>query len=480
MIAPLKQPPRSEPRPALRAPADATALIGGDRAVALLVGLLGFFCCIPYPAMPIGNASALQIGSVLSLLLAAPVAMMSWRARPFWILPALLAPLLISAAKVAATGDGDLPLAIKSVIPWTLCGLTLLIPQMYARRFLLPMLTGIAAATVLHAVIGLWQLYAFSNGVFPIPQLYVNQSFLSVQENATTIAKYTRRPFGLFPEPSAMSSSLAPWVLLFAAYFCGVIRLNKTPSRAQRALFATATVGGLGLIILSQSGHAAVTLAALMLFAAAWFVRCRATLSTYVTLVVGAGVVLPVVVYFAAVSLGSRVGGGDMGNSSWEERSTSLRLGFALLTSGDFAQALFGMGPGASSPALWAAAQIEAVYSVVLTYLYETGLVGFFACCWITQYLLRTAKRARFNLAYLAILFVWFVGLTVTTSYSQLLSLWLTLGLLSVWPEVCSQETATNVVNAPSRFTTRARPESIGTPGYPIAPEARINRGITQ
>jgi hypothetical protein len=32
---------------------------------------------------------------------------------------------------------------------------------------------------------------------------------------------------------------------------------------------------------------------------------------------------------------------------------------------------------------------------------------------------------------------VWLVGITVTTSYPQLLPLWVALGLLTVWPDVC-------------------------------------------
>jgi membrane-associated protease RseP (regulator of RpoE activity) len=40
------------------------------------------------------------------------------------------------------------------------------------------------------------------------------------------------------------------------------------------------------------------------------------------------------------------------------------------------------------------------------------------------------------NLALAAVLFVGLVGVTITTSYEQLLPLWLALGLLTVWPEV--------------------------------------------
>ena len=42
----------------------------------------------------------------------------------------------------------------------------------------------------------------------------------------------------------------------------GRFHFRQTPGAWQQVLFAAAAAGGLGLIILSQSGHAAVTLAA--------------------------------------------------------------------------------------------------------------------------------------------------------------------------------------------------------------------------
>ena len=132
------------------------------------------------------------------------------------------------------------------------------------------MLTGIAAATLLHAAVGAWQVYAFARGEIPLLGLYVNPSFLSVQEEAETIVNYIRRPFGLFPEPSAMAASISPWVILWAAEAMGLVRLRQQPRRWQRVLFTTAAAAGMGLIIISQSGHAAITLAALVGLAMAW------------------------------------------------------------------------------------------------------------------------------------------------------------------------------------------------------------------
>jgi hypothetical protein len=302
----------------------------------------------------------------------------------------------------------------------------------------LEILTGIAAATILHVLVGLWQLYSFSTGQLPLEWLYINPSFLSVQDNAQTIAKWIRRPFGLFPEPSAMSSSLAPFVLFWIAQFCGVVRLKTEPQHWQRVLFAIAAAGGLGLIILSQSGHTLVTLAAALLFLAIWFARCRATSQTLLSLLGVAGVALPLVLWLAAVSLSQRVGrSSDMVNGSWEERYTSLKIGFALWTDTDVPTAVFGLGTGLSSSAILSAAGLEAVWSVLLGYIYESGLVGFAVTCFIGHHLLGIWKSIRYDAAFISIAFVWLIGITLTTSYGHLLPLWMALGWLSVWPTIC-------------------------------------------
>jgi hypothetical protein len=159
-------------------------------------------------------------------------------------------------------------------------------------------------------------------------------------------------------------------------------------------------------------------------------------------IVVGLGLVLPAMLWFAAVALSNRVGGTEMGNSSWAERTASLRIGWSLLAHSNLSGAVFGLGVGQMSPALWNEASIEAVYSVLLTYLYETGLVGAVALGAVGYVLARVWKRTGFSLAFAAIGAVWAVGATVTTSYEQLLSPWLVLGWMTVWTEFCDVSAA--------------------------------------
>jgi len=439
MIASLEQP---LPTDAARRPARLALRRSRPEVLRAPLGLccaaLGFFCFMPYPALAIGNSSALQIGNVLVLAMGAGALMTSWKGGPFWLFPLLVAPLCVSAAKVATTGQTGLDVCLKALVVWGLSAMTVLAAQLYARRYALHLMTGIAVATLVHVAVGALQLYSFRDGEFPLAGLYANPSFLSVQDNASIIARYVRRPFGVFPEPSAMSASLAPWVVFWFALTCGIVRLWQRPAAWQRVLFAAAAVGGLGLIIVSRSGHAAVTAAAVVAFTVIWFARARATGRSYAAVLSVFALFLPVLLYFAAVSVGDRLGGkSELGNSSWAERASSLKAGFDLVASSDTSTAVFGAGVGLMSPALQSTHGLDAVFSVLLTYVFETGLVGALVVAWVGCFLLRVWSRTRFDLAFAAIGIVWLVGITLTTSYEQLLPLWLTLGWLSVWPAVC-------------------------------------------
>src|SRR5207237_1432836 len=127
-------------------------------------------------------------------------------------------------------GVGVVSLSLKLVIVWMVYTLTIVATQLVAPQYSLELLTGIALATLLHTAVGLLQVYSFSQSEFPLVWLYNNPAFLSVQENAENLARYNRRPFGIFPEPSAMSASLAPWVILWASYLCGVVA-GQPPGR---------------------------------------------------------------------------------------------------------------------------------------------------------------------------------------------------------------------------------------------------------
>ena len=440
MIAHLEQPLPADaatmavPRPHRDAVRAARAL---RAPVGLFCAALGFFCFLPYPAVAVGNASAVQIGNVMVALLGIPAVLVSWKRRPYWVFPLLVAPACVATLKAAVAGHDQLDVCLKTLAVWGLSCMTILATQLCAPRYAVPMLVGVAASCLLHAAVGLLQMYSFAQGEFPLVGLYANPSFLSVQDNAHIIARYIQRPFGVFPEPSAMSASLAPWVLILLALSLGLLRTWSPITPAQRLMFGGAALGALGLIIVSRSGHAAPTTLAVVALVGMWFLRARATGRTFLAVLVVFGIFVPAVVFLAARSVGDRLGGKTaFGNSSWGERADSLRHGFHLATQSDLPTNLFGMGVGLMSPALKESAGLDAVFSVLLTYVFETGVVGALACALVAYALFRVWAASRFDLVFALVGGVWLVGITVITSYENLLPLWVTLGWLTVWNEV--------------------------------------------
>ncbi len=201
----------------------------------------------------------------------------------------------------------------------------------------------------------------------------------------------------------------------------------------------SAAAGGLFLIILSRSGHTMITLGGLMVVGGVWLMRARATRRTFGVVLLLFGLILPLVVSWAAYTMTDRIGGElHVPHGSWDERSESLVVGFSILSRGDPATILFGLGTGLSSQAVWKEAGLDAVASVSLTYLYETGVIGAIALVTVGLLLIRVFRDARWNLAFAIIALVWLLGITLTTSYAQLLPIWMMLGWLTVWPSVCA------------------------------------------
>jgi hypothetical protein len=392
---------------------------------------------LPYPALAIGNATAVQMGNAAVAAACLPLLWTSWRGRPFHLYFVLLAPLLLASLIVTFTGAIDEPsLPLKSTIVWAMSLTGMLFMQRYAPRFGREILCGIAVATLLHAAVGAWQAYAFAHDTFPLVEVYRNPSFLSVQDNAETIARWTKRPFGLFPEPSAMSACLSPWLVLCVALLADLVRLRTPLARVHRLLFAAAAVGAVGLMILSRSGQTAVTLVALFGLCGLWLLRARATPRNGVVVTAALALVVPAVVWLAAQSVGDRLGGASLGNSSWEERASSIVAATRLFSEAGLKTYLGGFGPGLTSHAVTQEKGLEALWSVSLGYLYDTGLIGAGAILWVGAVVLRNWSRVRFGPVFAAVLLVWLVGVTITTSYEQLLPMWMALGLLTVWPEV--------------------------------------------
>src|SRR2546428_1018255 len=133
MIAFLDQPRRTEAAPRATRLALPPSRADVLRApLGLCCALLGFFCFMPYPAISVGNSSAIQAGNLLVLAMTASALFVSWKRRPFWIAPLLVAPLCLSTLKVAVTGQTGLDTCLKALAVWGLSCMTVLTVQLYA------------------------------------------------------------------------------------------------------------------------------------------------------------------------------------------------------------------------------------------------------------------------------------------------------------------------------------------------------------
>ena len=422
----------------------------GTREGAWASGLFGFWCMNPYPAFNFGNNTAITVGNILTALSMVFLFGHSWRNKPYFLYAILMVPLWTATINCAMGGNGDAMMCVKVDIMRTIAYATLLTAQYVFPIYSLELLVGVAIACILHFIVGMCQLNSFATGEFPFAWLYNNKSFLSVQDMTKTIARYIQRPFGIFPEPSAMSSSLAPFVILWFGEMCGLVRFKRNPSNFQRILFSCGMLGSLMLIIISRSGHTAVTLLPIAIFSLLWLKNCKFT-SKHITVLMLGLVVVSIVGYMGYEALSDRLGGkSEVGNSSWEERSSSLIAGYEMVESNGLSCMIFGIGPGNTSPLLRPMAQLEAVWSVILTYVYETGLVvGLGAVLWVAGYVINVWRKTKYNIVLGSIIWVWFIGTLLTTSYDQLQPIWLALGLMTVWRSVCvsSREEADAVLD---------------------------------
>ena len=198
-----------------------------------------------------------------------------------------------------------------------------------------------------------------------------------------------------------------------------------------------------------------------------WLIRARATASTALALLAAFCVVLPAMLYLGVVSLSDRIdldfGGRGVArvaevDESWQTRSDSLRVGLNLVLDGGPATWVFGLGPGLTTPGVHKVAGYEAVWSVLLPYVYQTGFVGLAVVFLVAVYLFQIWRADGYSVAYPLVLGVWFVGITITTSYGQLLPLTVALGWITVWPSLChssKRKSATAPGSSPAKVVRR-------------------------
>lgn len=411
---------------------------GPARPAAAFVGAFALACFAPYPALSIGSSNGLQLSQALTLA-AVPVLVRRVPGRPLLALIALLAPAFVSAALNATRGSTPEPdVLLKEATSLTLALMVLwpaswLSGPAHFRRALLAAAVGITA----HAVIGLYQVYAFRNDVFPLLWLYRNPSFKDMYSWSDIYAMYIKRPCGLFPEPSAMASALGPWLVLLAGQLAGGLPGMRVTGR-RRGLAIWAVAGGLVLLVLSRSGSSVAVLLGVVVAVLGGTGRAVRGARTAAALAGVVGLfVMALLVFQFSDGFSERV------ESSWGFRAQSIVT--ALTASTGATDLIIGVGPGQSTPIVRRALSGMprpkdqddlAVFSLAASYYMENGLLGALALLGVLGAAVLAIGRSSARAAGLGALFAWLVGVTVTTSYLALSPVWLFLGAALVWDQV--------------------------------------------
>ncbi len=406
-----------------------------------------FVCFLPNPALPIGESTGLQAGQILAIPFVFVLLVSGGLPRRHTeVLLLLVSPIFLSGFLAILTGRAlSDEIAVNTMIATALV-MIVLIPAggITRERCSVPLLSGAAAAILCHALVGIYQSYWFARDVFPLAGLYQNPSFLSlIAEEPSNWALYVKRPFGLFPEPSAMAASTGPFLILFFGLLL-YRGIRPWATRGVRIFLALSIVGGAGLILMSRSGYTIFLLAGFLLAGLPMIKDAllrlhspKGLLTVAVFVLAGAAVTALSVVYLAA-----RVESEVQGGSSWPLRFASIVLGLKYLGT-SLPDLLTGAGPGQSSLILQSSGAARsglggetgaaAVWSVVVTYIQEAGLVGAAALTAALIAVLRAVAASSAPLLGLSCLMAWLAGVVFTTSYLSLLPLWIFFALLLGW-----------------------------------------------
>ncbi|HKM55856.1 MAG TPA: hypothetical protein VJY33_20795, partial [Isosphaeraceae bacterium] len=370
--------------------ADTRAVPPARREWSWAAWLFAFACFFPYPALAIGRNTGLQVSQVVALA-AIPFLVARPPGRSFRAILLLLGPVFVSMFLNHMFVDVPSPdVLVKQSIGLALAVLVIWPADWLADRDLFrEVLAAAGAAIVLHSLIGLLQLYSFSKDEFPLLFLYVNPSFLSMEEwglegvqGANAYALYVKRPCGLFPEPSAMAASLGPWTVLLAGLLLNPGLRRRLGWRRAWPVIPPVACGCL-LLAISQSGFTFTLVAALLVICAGEVWRMvHAPRPSQLVMVALVLLSVASVINYAISQLGSGRLEGRV-DYSWGLRAYSIRMGLTLNHS-DLLNVAVGVGPGQPDimshwegpPIPKGQAANMAIWSLAVGYYAETGLLG--------------------------------------------------------------------------------------------------------
>lgn len=396
----------------------------------LPVMLGGFGLCLLFPSLPLAASFGLELGHMVALTTLLAVLLSGRKTLPFqpvWSYLVLIVPAILPVLADPTNLDG--PASLNTTIFLALSLLSLLAVGRLVAADGRALLYGVTFAVMVHALVGFYQVYSFRQGVFPLPQLYVNPSYSPVVFES--YALYIKRPFGLMPEPSAMVACLSPWVLLLLASALGLYPLRLRPW-----LVWLAVGMGSALMLLSLSGGVVWFLlgAGLLALFRLWQTSRRSTLWGMLEVLLGMAL-LALLLGLAWQGLSGRLAGEQsFGGLAWLGRLDSILAGWDLLVNSDLKEALFGYGFSTTVYYVQDNANQSGLHSVVLNYVVSCGFVGLLGFFGVLLGVVKNLWKTQGRGVLLVMMLVWFCNLLMVTSYLGLIPVWAFLGWLMTGP----------------------------------------------
>jgi hypothetical protein len=432
-----------------------------------------FLFFFPNPALPLGRNVGISIGEAVALGLAA-LAILGGIHRSYLVAAyVLFFPLVLSAFFAVGTPSiSHVSITVRYLlIVYPLAFMPFVASSLVFRNAdRSAVIGGAATAMIVHFLVGVYQMIMFSRGEFPFPALYQNPGFFSFATDE--YANVVGRPFGLYPEASAMAASSGPWIVMITGFLLNGKSRSRMPLPIRR-LAITGVIAGTTLELLSRSGYLLVLLVCLTVLAVP---RGKKIASHLLPTLVGA-TCLGALAWAAVASLGDRLSLET--NTSWQLRIRSIEMGLGLLNDSTH-NLIFGVGTGLASLTMaqhfpgyrvpGSDTQIITIWSVIGRYVVETGLVGVFALLVSVTIVGRGVARSGARLVGLAAITAWLFGLGLGTSYFALGSPWLFLGALLAWPALFPA--ADPVVPSP-----QISDHTPATPGFDRRSMRQLGRG---
>jgi hypothetical protein len=387
-----------------------------------------------FPGIPVGNNSALLPGHLAFPLVLPALLLGRGVLRRFTqCMTAVNVTFLVSWVMHLGASEFSNDFALKGVLCFNsyfvqiLGGL--LLAACRPREIGAALLIGIGGESLVGAI----QYISFANGQFPFASFFNHKAFSEFDSAAQeSFARYTQRPFGLFPEPSAMGASLGPWL----GYLLGVglFRKQVDDSPAFKVVTWLTFVLGAALVLVSRTGYALILFPALGLFA-----LCQARGVNLAMIVVAVGVtgLVPQLTSLWG-SLADEWHAKQTGSAdSWEMRLISARYVLENEAEMGLRDRCFGIGPFNSAAQIAGQTAGENLASMALSLVYENGAVGLGAGVWLLFLCVRSIKLSRIKSTGILMLALWIASAGIGTGYCSLPPLWSAFGLLLNWAAYC-------------------------------------------